>query len=136
MILRENRNKTSKNGKIFNLPPGTLTIILIILFSYILTKLIPNNWLHFVILNLGFIPARYTFSANASWQLFISPISHIFLHIGFFHLIINLVMLSAFGSSIEKLLGIKSLIIIFILSGLLGILSHYLFYTHSLSPVI
>jgi uncharacterized protein len=67
-----------------------------------------NKWIYFAL-----VPA---YIAKYPWMLLTS----IFLHNGIDHLLINMFVLFLFGSHLERILGSKRFIIVFLLSGLIG----------------
>ncbi len=109
--------------------------------SPVLFKIIAFNVLVFVLTNLfllTFHSSLYQFNASPfSWsatalipQLFFRPwswITHLFLHINFWHILSNMIILYFGGSLFVKSLSQKKLIPVYILGGLMG----YLFYVLS-----
>lgn len=120
-----------------NLPEATKylagSLILVhVLMSYIL----PDAWVAWVSINLSFIPARFTGELPFTPFTIITPISYMWLHGGWTHLLLNTVMLIAFGAGIERWLGAKKLLLMMALCGLFGVLFHMIFFPVSLNPVI
>ena len=119
-----------------NMPPVTKYLIGIILVTHLVVHyaLSPEqqDW---VLMNLGFVPERFNETPFAP-TVMASVFTHMFLHGGWMHVIMNLFMLAAFGSGVEKWLGAKRLLILFIASGLFGVIAHYFLNTHSEFPMI
>src|SRR5690625_5288684 len=57
------------------------------------------------------------------WRMFCA----IFIHIGFFHLLMNMYFLNNVGGTFEALFGSRNFLIIYILTGLMGNLLTYAF---------
>jgi membrane associated rhomboid family serine protease len=103
---------------------------------YLLQVTMPPDWARWVIVHLGFIPARWSIPGGPDWSGLISPVTHQFLHGGFAHIFLNMIMLAAFGSGVERLLGGRRLLIIYLSSGIAGAATHYLVYPESALPVV
>ncbi len=98
-------------------PPSVLWLIgLMVLIHLVVTVLqVPEQTL----VAFELVPARY--SQGADWfGLLVPPISHIFLHGSFGHLIINCLWLLAFGPIIARRYGTLYFFSFFLLSGLAG----------------
>lgn len=123
-------------GPIFNMPPVTKYLMGLMMGVFILTHLIlspeKSDW---VIEHLGFVPADFT---EGSFTLFTIPslVTHAFLHGGWMHIIMNMFMLAAFGSGVERWLGAKRMLILFFLSAFFGAAFHYLLNMGSTYPMI
>ena len=131
------QNAATQNEPLINLPPVTkyLTGILLalhIIFHFILS----DEQFDDVVLNFGFISYSFTHFENFKALDLITPLSHIFIHGGALHIAMNAVMLIAFGSGVEKWIGGKKLLIVFIGSALFGLLAHFLMNLQSIGPVI
>jgi membrane associated rhomboid family serine protease len=88
----------------------------------------------------GLVPARYTVSEIASYfspgqQLF-ALLSFMFLHGGFFHLLMNMWSLYIFGDNVEDTLGHLRYLLFYLLSGLASGLTHLLLNLNSNVPTI
>ncbi|MEM6812026.1 MAG: rhomboid family intramembrane serine protease [Pseudomonadota bacterium] len=122
---------------IINLPPLTKYMLLVFASIFITTEfIVPTAYQEWAFMNLGFVPGRFTGNFPFNFLQFITPITHMMLHGSWLHLIMNSVMLLAFGSGIEKWLGSKNMLIIFVLSGLFGMGTHFVIYSSSIYPVV
>ncbi len=117
-----------KSEPIFNLPPVAQNLSLLLLGIHIILFFLPNHMMMFTVYNLSFIPARYTEAMPFDIFAIISPITHMLLHGGWMHVLINVGMLMAFGSGVEKSLGSRRMLIVFIVSGVVGAVTHFVFY--------
>ncbi len=80
----------------------------------------------------GFVPTNLTDFVPELWLSLFSPLTYMFIHGNLLHIFMNLTMLLAFGSGLEKWLGKTKLLMLFIGSGLIAILVHYIM--HNFSP--
>ncbi len=96
----------------------------------------PSRWEGLAFFNLGFIPARYTLDSGLQWQDIAGPVTHQFLHGGFAHIFMNMLMLAAFGTGVERVIGGTKLLILFLICGVAGALAQFVIFPESLSPVI
>ena len=129
-------NQNNSSGQLINVPPATLALLLVNICLYILLTIIPKIHYDQVIINFGFIPAVFTYLDGRLFQYFLTPLTHIFLHADFSHILINMLMLVTFGSIIEKHFGKKYLLLLFFVTAFSGILIHYIIYSESTAPVI
>ena len=96
----------------------------------------PARWEGLAFFNLGFIPARYTLDPGLQWQDLAGPVTHQFLHGGFTHILMNMIMLAAFGAGVERVIGGTKLFFLFLICGVAGAFAHFVIFPESLSPVI
>lgn len=119
-----------------NMPPLTKYLIGLILAAHIIVHYIlspeQQDW---IFMNLGFVPEQFN-QSPFSPLILASLFTHTFLHGGWMHVCMNLLMLAAFGSGVEKWLGTKKLVILFFASALFGVAAHYLLNPHSEFPMI
>jgi membrane associated rhomboid family serine protease len=70
------------------------------------------------------------------WWTPFTLISFSFLHGGWLHLGVNIVLLVAMGSGLEKTIGIKNYLVIYFGSTLFAVLMHLAIYPDSIMPII
>lgn len=109
-----------------------LALIAVTAVMYFLPEQMKMDILYF----FAFVPARYVGDVPFDLSAVISPVTHQFLHGGFLHLAVNVAMLMAFGSALEKAIGGRKLLVIYFLSGIAGAIAHGVCYPHSLDPLI
>lgn len=123
-----------------NLPPVTKVLVVSILGIHILLELstlFPGMNLRYQIVgNMGFVPGRFSGTMPFAWANILSPIGYMSLHGGWLHVILNAVMLMAFGTGFERWQGPRAFVMYFFLCGLGGIALHMLIYPYSQTPVI
>ncbi len=119
-----------------NLPPVTKWMLGALIVPFLFTQiLLPEDTAGWVVEHFGFIPANIHDGIWTPYTL-LSPFTHMLLHGGWMHMLVNGFMLAAFGSGIERWLGGRRLVILFIASGLFGVALHYLLNMDSASPMI
>lgn len=116
----------SSHPPMINLPPATKILLLVLVAVQVVMQFLPMEMQHWVLVNLSFVPARYSGDMAFGWQGLVGPFSSLFLHGGWFHLGINCLMLTAFGAGLEKMTSSKVMIGLFLGCGLLGCGFHYL----------
>lgn len=121
---------------ILNLPPMVTWLLVANLAVHGVRLLLSDGVDLGVILTFGFIPARYTLPDLFGWQALVSPVTHLFLHGGLVHLLINMVMLMAFGSGVERRIGGPRMLAFTLVCGVFGAAAHLAVYPHSIMPVI
>jgi len=84
----------------------------------------------------GFISGSWTGTAPWFWWTPLTPITSMFLHGSWMHVGVNLLMMVAIGSGVEKWLGSKRYLLIFMGSGIVALLTHLAFDTFSDVPVV
>lgn len=139
--LRREKEKLEKKlagaaEPMINMPPVTKYMIGLFLgIHIILAVIVSPETMDMVINRFGFIPDRFQ-SGQIDLFTLVSPITHMFLHGGWMHVAMNTLMLAAFGSGIERWIGSKRMIVLFLLSGLFGAATHYVLNTGSPFPMI
>ncbi len=135
-----NDNQPSNPGPVINLPPATWRLLMVLSAIHIILWCLdsfsysaPSLWAW---ANLGFIPARFSGSAPFTFFAFLSPVTYSFLHGSWFHLGANLLMLMAFGSGCEKMLGARIMLFTFILTSIFAVLLQFLLDPASSDPII
>ncbi len=121
---------------LINMPPVTKILLgLMISIHLILTFVLSSTQSDYILMNYGFVPERFS---PDSFTLTALPtlLTHMFLHGSWLHIIMNSFMLAAFGSGVERWLGSKRMLILFIASGLFGAAAHYILNTSSVYPMI
>ena len=89
----------------------------------------------------GMVPARATDPAWAQWVGYspdwaMTMVTHMFLHSGWLHFLLNMWMLWIFGDNVEDVMGPLRFLLFYLLCGLGAILLHLLFNLGSTIPVI
>jgi membrane associated rhomboid family serine protease len=120
-----------------NLPPFTKWMVVTLLAIHALTAVILTPQQHYwVIEHFGFIPAYYTGGLALDWPALTGLIGFSFLHGNWGHVLINTVMLMAFGSGLERFMGWKKMLLLMIACNLIAIALHVAFNIGSTNPVV
>ncbi len=120
------------NVPVFNLPPAIKALCLSLFTVALAQAVLPER----AVYDWAFVPARYGAGMEWSWQAVLSPVTALFIHGGVLHLLMNLGMLMAFGAGVEKVMGPRRMLALYISSGVAGMFSHAVFYHDSAVPVV
>lgn len=106
---------------------------------HIVLVLLPISLAYEIIWRFSFVSARYTVAG--AWQFdpfatVIAPVTHLFLHGGFVHLGLNMAMLLAFGTPVERRMSAGAFSVFYVLCGLAGALLWAVFHPDTISPLI
>jgi len=134
---KEPENKPS-HPPMINLPPVTKYLLLAIICIHVALMFTNEADKAYVFLNFGFIPSIWTGNNVHGFDVFalISPLTYIFLHGTWMHVVMNGAMLMAFGAGVEKWMGAKKFLIFFILCGIASVIVETIIHPFSTNPVI
>jgi membrane associated rhomboid family serine protease len=110
----------SSHGPILNLPRMTQILILANIAVHVLRLLIPTEWDFWVLANFAFIPLRFTNAADFTWTTILSPVTALFLHADWMHLLSNMLLVVLFGTMVERRIGGQRMLALALISGVLG----------------
>jgi membrane associated rhomboid family serine protease len=120
-----------------NLPPVTLALIVFMLVLHGLRQLLSDRLDTELIFTFSMIPARFTGAVPSDIEsLVLAPLTHMVLHADWLHVGVNVATLAAFGSPVERLLGARRYLLLFVVTGLLGAALHVAFYPVDTSPML
>lgn len=125
-----------KSEPILNLPRGVKYLLVTLLLLMGLRYVLPDAVMFDVYMRYGFVPAYYSGALEADWRAAVAPVTHMFLHGGWLHIGVNIGMLMAFGSALEKTIGLKRTAIIYFATGLAGALVHFAVMPYDAAPLI
>lgn len=114
------RFRGGSHGPILNLPRMTKILLLINIAVFILCWLAPIDWFIWVVSSFGFDPLRFTAVSMLDWTAIVSPVTSLFLHGSWMHLLSNMVGLVLFGTIVERAIGERRMLILALATGLLG----------------
>ena len=120
----------------FNVPPLVLALIGVNVAVHLVTLGLAHDAFVWVLIHLAFIPVRYSVEDLGGWAAWLGPFSHQFLHGGWLHLLMNMVMLAAFGSPVERMVGRQSMLVLYLFSGVIGAFTHFALFPSSNVPVV
>jgi membrane associated rhomboid family serine protease len=107
------------NPPILNAPAAVRWVVGIAVAVHAVRFLMPETYSDWVIETFAFIPARFLAPSgdNDLFAMIVPPVSHLFLHADWMHLIVNMAFLLAFGSAIGRRMGAGPFVILYLLCG-------------------
>ncbi|HYA12821.1 MAG TPA: rhomboid family intramembrane serine protease [Syntrophales bacterium] len=122
-----------------NYPVINVLLIAVNIFFY-LVEMSQGEALNRFIYTYGLVPARYSIHKIAMHfslsQQLLSPISYMFLHGSFWHLLGNMWFLYIFGDNVEDRLGHLRYLFFYLLCGISSAFTHLFFNLDSMMPTI
>ncbi len=124
-----------------NLPAATKYLIgamigvhIIAWYSHNIISFLPDSmwWVY----SFGFVPFRMTDMASLTPFVPLTPITYAFLHAGWLHLGVNVLMLAAFGAGLEKNYSSKIMLLVFFGCSVFAAALHFIFDMDGTNPVI
>ncbi len=118
-----------------NLAPATARLILLFVGLHLIRLVLPAATDETLVETLAVVPVLYTqgdFDLSWLWR----PFTYMALHGGWLHLIVNVAMLAALGSGVERAIGAKRFLAIFFACGVAGAAAHVLAYPDSADAII
>ncbi|MBI1215293.1 MAG: rhomboid family intramembrane serine protease [Alphaproteobacteria bacterium] len=125
-----------KYEPVFNLPPVTKALCLILLAIQLAVQLMPDDMADGFLTSFSFIPARYSGVMPFDIYAVITPVTYMFLHGGWLHVGVNVGMLVAFGTGVERYIGTRRGIVLFFAAGIIGAFVHALLNLDSTMPLV
>lgn len=120
----------------FNIPPVVLALIGANVVVHFVTFGLAQDAFGWVMVHFAFFPIRYSAGTWGDWATWVSPLAYQFLHGGWLHLGINMVMLAALGSGVERIAGRPRMLIVYFVSGVVGAFAHFAVFPWSNVPVV
>lgn len=113
---------------LFNAPPATLWLSGSLIAGYGLFRLLPADAQEWIVLHLAFVPLLFLEQflpqgPGPSIARFVPLFTYTLLHADLMHLLVNIGMLMAFGSFLERLLGATHFLILFFATAAVGALT-------------
>ena len=130
------RTERRRGEPAFNLPPVVGLLLLLNLGVFLAGQVFPTLASNEALYALAFVPARYFGGEPAGFPALFSPFTHMFVHAGWTHLLINAGMLLSFGAGLEKRMGGRRMLALYLLSGLIGAFAHAAIYPQETAPMI
>jgi membrane associated rhomboid family serine protease len=116
------------HGQIVNLPDMTKMLVIANLAIHLLRQFIPASWDNWLVLNFAFVPARFTNFDFFEPTTILTPLTAQFLHGGWMHVLMNMLMMMIFGTAVERAIGGRRMVAVGLLAGALGLLLHFAVY--------
>lgn len=144
--MEEARRKAEqpKSEPIFNVPPATKYLSGLLILVHVVMEFLPLEIKEKALQFGAFLPQLY-FTDMPLGDLdriaaVTGPFAHMLLHGGWLHLAMNVFTLMAFGAGLEKEIGGKKFLLLFVITGLAGAFTHlaYIawFHPNDLSPLV
>jgi len=131
----EKKNRPPREPMI-NMPPATKFLAASFLIIHVIIQILPAPTQFWMFDHFGFVPNHYTDASAFSLYALAGPLTYMFLHGSWTHLLLNTVMTTAFGAGVERLMGARRMIIFFVLCSLTAALIHFAVSPSSPNPVI
>ena len=128
--------QASSSEPILNLPPAVKALCLVLIVIQAIMTVLPDETIGMVFENLAFYATRYSGDRPFGWQGAVAPFTYMLLHGGWLHIAINVATLAAFGAGLEKTIGAKKFLLLFVATGVIGAFTHVLFYPGSDMPLV
>jgi membrane associated rhomboid family serine protease len=134
------QDSRGRGQPLLNAPASVLWLIGAILFAHAIRVALPGVWPDLIVEQFAFIPARYSgalkFAGDNVIREAIPFVSHIFLHAGVGHVLINSLWLLAFGPIVARRLGSVKFLLFFLFCGVVGAGVHLAVYWGSPMAVV
>ncbi len=128
--------KASRRAEpMLNLPPVTKAMVLLLVGIHLALNFVSMQQLYDIQHTFGFKSAWYT-RDFPGWSAFVGPFTYMFLHGSWLHVAMNGAMLLAFGAGVEKWMGGRRMVILFVLCSLAAAAFHFAFSPFSENVVI
>lgn len=122
-------------------PVLTWTLMFVNTSIFLASLAVPHQVIQNIFYLYGLIPARFT---DPDWALQVGLpvndywpfVTHMFLHAGWLHIILNMWMLWIFGDNIEDRMGTGRFIVFYLLCGVVAGIVHIVFNPDSPIPVV
>ena len=115
------------NAPLLNLPKATQGLALTIIGMYLLQMFLPAATKAALFVTLGFVPVHFTMFPPPSFLNLLSPVTYMFLHASILHVVMNTLMLVAFGAGVERWLGSRNFLYLFFGTGIAAIIMHFFY---------
>lgn len=120
-----------------NLPGFTKFLLLALLGIHVIASFVLTPEQHYWLMDhFGFVPADFSGARPFQWTALFSPFTYALLHGGWTHVLMNTVMLMAFGAGLERWIGWKRMALFMLGCSLASIAVQFAVDIHSGHPVI
>ena len=114
-------------------------LVLACVIIHVVMVLLPAPAAMDMIERFAFVAARYTIAG--AWQFdpiafVLAPVTYLFLHAGFVHLLLNMAMLLAFGTPIERRVSALNFSVLYVICGMAGAALWTAFNPQTVSPLL
>ena len=136
--LQDNNPPPPAPGRepLINLPPVTKYFIFLLIAIHGALQLFTEDQRDWIYSHFGFVAGAYTGHAPFTAAAIVAPLTYMLLHGSWMHVLMNSVMLAAFGAGLERMMGGRKMLILFVLCGLAAIAVQFITHPTSTDPVI
>ncbi len=134
--LQDNNPPPPTKEPLINLPPVTKYFIALLVAIHGALQLFSEEQRDWIYSHFGFVAGAYTGHAPFTVYAIAAPLTYMLLHGSWMHVGMNSVMLAAFGAGLERMMGGRKMLILFVLCGLAAIAVQFVAYPSSTDPVI
>lgn len=133
-------NPPDQQQPLINIPPMTGFLLILLLAVHLIRLYVLSDQQNMHLLfGYSFIPHRLSHldpitAQGLGWNI-MTMITYMGFHIGWTHFFLNTASLLPFGTAVERTVGAKNTMVLFIICGLAGVLLHFCFYSQSMAPV-
>ena len=122
---------------VFNLPGVVIAFIAVCVLVHLVRIYVLTDEQDFwVILQLAFIPLRYSGDYALDVYAFVSPWSYSLLHGDIGHLAVNMIWLAAFGSPLANSIGALRFVLFWLVTSLAAVGLHYVLHATEAVPLV
>ncbi len=119
------------------IPPFCGACVLVFVVAFLALNFLTNDVQYLQILyEFSFVPASYTIEGGSIISKIVAPVTSLFLHSGWMHLLMNSMMMIIMGAFFERQFGMKRTAIFFFVSGFAGHVAFFALAPYSTVPVI
>ncbi|PJB69873.1 MAG: rhomboid family intramembrane serine protease [Alphaproteobacteria bacterium CG_4_9_14_3_um_filter_47_13] len=123
---RDSYRKNNPDAPFLNLPPVTKIMMAVLVIIHLaLNFILDDPARQWVLDHFGFTPEYYT-RAFSFWPAIAGSFTYALLHDGWIHISMNVVMMAAFGAGVEKWMGGRRMLVLFVLCSLGAALCHFI----------
>ncbi|MBN2345072.1 MAG: rhomboid family intramembrane serine protease [Candidatus Aminicenantes bacterium] len=108
----------AEGGRRAFIPKVTLLLILLNVLAFYFVRLASEEGARFIVHNFTFLPRHVS-----GWNIWLSPVSSMFLHADAGHLWGNMISFWAFGPAVEERIGARKFVFLYFLTGIAGSLT-------------
>lgn len=135
-------DRRASRQPLLNAPPVVLGLIILLLALHAIRTALPGDLPDMVLMQFGFVPARYAYVAAHGVELpelpalILPPLTYMLLHADWTHVGVNSLWLLVFGPAVSRRLKTGRFLLFFVLCGLAAALLHLAVYWGSPVAVI
>ena len=134
---------TKSSQPIFNTTPAVIGLIALTVIIHLIRQVLPDQLAQIVVLLGGFSAPIFLATVLGAQEHFgfilaLTPLTYAFLHGDFVHLAMNMAFLLAFGTAVERYLGWKRFLGLYLVCGIIAVVTSIalFFLTHEQTIIV